>query len=94
MSARGSVRVERGAKRVRAYLGGELVADTIAPLLVWEAPYYPAYYFPRQDVRAELLDEGGAAEPLAEPRRRGDTTVVVGRAARPRPRHRSTRTHR
>lgn len=23
--------------------------------LVWEVPYYPAYYFPLEDVRAELL---------------------------------------
>jgi uncharacterized protein (DUF427 family) len=40
---------------VRAYLGGELVADTIRPLLVWEKPYYPTYYFPAADVRADLL---------------------------------------
>jgi uncharacterized protein (DUF427 family) len=35
------VRVEQGSKRIRAYLGGELVADTTRPLLVWEKPYYP-----------------------------------------------------
>jgi uncharacterized protein (DUF427 family) len=52
---RGSVRVETGSKRVRAYLGGEVVADTTSPLLVWERPYYPTYYFPLADVRAELL---------------------------------------
>jgi uncharacterized protein (DUF427 family) len=40
---RGGVRVEPGRKRVRAYLGGELAADTTSPLLVWEVPYYPAY---------------------------------------------------
>src|SRR5262245_1507624 len=56
---RGRVRVERGAKRVRAYLGGELVADTTAPLLVWEKPYYPTYYFPLGDVRMELLEQDG-----------------------------------
>ena len=39
----GRVRVEQGAKRVRAYLGGEVVADTIRPRLVWEVPSYPAY---------------------------------------------------
>jgi uncharacterized protein (DUF427 family) len=61
-AARGSVRAERGAKRIRAYLGGELVADTTRPLLVWEAPYYPTYYFPAEDVRAELLHPGGAVE--------------------------------
>ena len=51
----GRVRVEQGAKRVRAYLGGELVADTTRPRLVWEVPYYPAYYFPLADVRTDLL---------------------------------------
>src|SRR5918992_1192614 len=55
-ATRGSVRVEIGSKRVRAYLGGEVVADTTAPLLVWERPYYPAYYFPLADVHASLLE--------------------------------------
>jgi uncharacterized protein (DUF427 family) len=59
---RGRVRVEHGAKRVRAYVGGELVADTTEPLLVWEKPQYPAYYFPVADVRTELLSpDGGVA---------------------------------
>jgi uncharacterized protein (DUF427 family) len=56
---RGRVRVEHGAKRIRAYLGGELVADTSEPLLVWEKPQYPAYYFPVTDVRTELLEADG-----------------------------------
>jgi uncharacterized protein (DUF427 family) len=55
---RGRVRVEHGARRVRAYLGGELVADTTEPLLVWEKPYYPTYYFPSADIRAELTADG------------------------------------
>ena len=38
-NARGTVRVEQGAKRVRAYLAGRLVADTRRPFLVWEIPY-------------------------------------------------------
>ena len=44
--ARGRVRVEQGAKRVRAHLGGQPVVDTLHPSLVWEIPYYPAYYLP------------------------------------------------
>src|SRR2546423_553215 len=52
---RGRVRVEQGAKRVRAYLGGEVVFDTMHPRLVWESPHYPAYYIPTDDVRTELL---------------------------------------
>jgi uncharacterized protein (DUF427 family) len=56
--SRGTVRVEQGAKRVRAYLAGRLVADTRRPFLVWETPYYPAYYVPLADVVAELDPTG------------------------------------
>ncbi|MGH8873771.1 MAG: DUF427 domain-containing protein [Acidimicrobiia bacterium] len=52
-------RIEDGHKRVRVYLGGEVVADTTRPLLVWERPYHPVYYFPEADVRADLLAETG-----------------------------------
>ena len=52
---RGRLRLERSRKRVRVYLGGEVVADTRHPRLVWEVPYYPAYYFPVEDVRTDLL---------------------------------------
>jgi uncharacterized protein (DUF427 family) len=58
--SRGRVRTEQSDKRVRAYLEGHLVADTLHPLLVWEIPYYPAYYLPLADVRAELVDTGEA----------------------------------
>jgi uncharacterized protein (DUF427 family) len=57
-TARGRVRVEPSQKRVRAYFAGDLVADTIHPLLVWEIPYYPAYYLPAADVRAKLVPTG------------------------------------
>jgi uncharacterized protein (DUF427 family) len=58
-TARGRVRVEPGAKRIRAYLGGEVVADTARPVLVWERPQYPTYYFPAADMRTELLEPDG-----------------------------------
>jgi uncharacterized protein (DUF427 family) len=57
-TARGRVRVEPSQKRVRTYLAGDLVADTIQPLLVWEIPYYPAYYIRAADVRAKLVATG------------------------------------
>ncbi len=57
------IRVEHGRKRVRILLAGELVADTIAPLLVWEVPYYPTYYLPAGDVKAELIPAGTDADP-------------------------------
>lgn len=59
---RGAVRVEQSHKRVRAYLGADLVVDTTRPLLVWEIPYYPTYYLPAEDVRASLVPTGEAAE--------------------------------
>ena len=73
---RGRVRVETAAKRVRAFLGGEVVADTIRPALVWEVPYYPAYYVPLADVRAELVPDGGTAHSPS----RGDARTFTVRA--------------
>ncbi|CCH29767.1 DUF427 domain-containing protein [Actinosynnema sp. NPDC047251] len=55
---RGRVRVETGTKRVRAYLAGSPVVDTVRPALVWEKPYYPTYYFPAADVLASLVPTG------------------------------------
>ena len=57
-ATRGRVRVEEGRKRVRAYLGGQLVADTQRPRLVWESPHYPTYYIPADDVKAQLAPTG------------------------------------
>jgi uncharacterized protein (DUF427 family) len=57
-TTRGKVRVEPSAKRVRAYLAGHVVADTLRPALVWEVPYYPAYYIPLADVTAKLVPSG------------------------------------
>jgi uncharacterized protein (DUF427 family) len=58
VSPRGRVRVETSPKRVRVLLGGQLVADSYEPWLVWEVPYYPAYYLPVKDVQAELVPTG------------------------------------
>ena len=55
---RGTVKVEPGRKRIRAYLAGHLVAETAEPLLVWEVPYYPCYYFPVGGVTAKLVPDG------------------------------------
>ncbi|HEY2793383.1 MAG TPA: DUF427 domain-containing protein, partial [Micromonosporaceae bacterium] len=49
---------EPSGKRVRAYFAGTLVADSLRPLLVWEGPYYPTYYFPAADVPAKLEPTG------------------------------------
>jgi uncharacterized protein (DUF427 family) len=71
------VRVEHGSKRIRAFLGGELVADTTEPLLVWEKPYYPAYYIREVDVRTELLSPDGT---VAHSPSRGDGHLFTVRA--------------
>jgi uncharacterized protein (DUF427 family) len=52
------MRSEVSHKRVRAYAGGQLVADSLAPVLVWEIPHYPTYYLPEEDVRATLKAAG------------------------------------
>jgi uncharacterized protein (DUF427 family) len=74
---RGRVRVEPSAKRVRAFLGGELVVDTTHPLLVWEVPYYPTYYLPVADVRAELVATGATDHSPS----RGEGDVLTVRTA-------------
>ncbi len=74
---RGRVRAEPGAKRVRAFLGGELVADTTRPLLVWEVPYYPVYYLPVTDVVAQLVPTGAIDHSPS----RGDGEVLTVRTA-------------
>ncbi len=68
---RGRVRTETGQKRIRVFLAGELVADTRAPLLVWEKPYYPTYYLPLVDVRALLVGTGEKAHSPS----RGDSDI-------------------
>jgi uncharacterized protein (DUF427 family) len=74
---RGRVRVEPSAKRVRVFLGGELVVDTIRPLLVWEIPYYPTYYLPVADVVADLEPTGASDRSPS----RGDGDVLTVRTA-------------
>jgi uncharacterized protein (DUF427 family) len=51
----GRVKVEFSPKRVRTYVNGTAVADSVHARLVWEGPNYPTYYLPVQDVRMDLL---------------------------------------
>lgn len=53
------VRIEPCHKRVRAFFAGQVVADTVSPMLVWEVPYYPTYYIPASDVGTGLLTSTG-----------------------------------
>ncbi|MFI5040550.1 MAG: DUF427 domain-containing protein [Acidimicrobiales bacterium] len=78
VASRGRVKVEPCAKRVRVFAGGDLVADTVSALLVWEVPYYPTYYLPEKDVRA-TLESTGATEHSPS---RGDAEVLDVRTPR------------
>ncbi|TCO55225.1 DUF427 domain-containing protein [Actinocrispum wychmicini] len=75
-TTRGRVRLEQSAKRVRVYLGGVLVADTINPTLVWEVPYYPTYYIPCADIKVELTETGTTDHSPS----RGDATLYTVKA--------------
>ena len=57
--ARGRVRTEATAKRIRTQLDGVIVADSSDTVMVWENPYFPTYYFPATDVRLDLLTDSG-----------------------------------
>jgi uncharacterized protein (DUF427 family) len=48
---------EDSPRRVRVIFGGETVADTRRAKLMHETGHLPVYYFPREDVRMELLEE-------------------------------------
>jgi uncharacterized protein (DUF427 family) len=52
----GALYLEPTPKRIRAELGGVVIADSRRACLLHEAGHQPVYYFPRQDVRMELLE--------------------------------------
>jgi uncharacterized protein (DUF427 family) len=45
---------EPSPRRVRGFLGDELVVDSTRVMLLHETGHMPVWYFPREDVRAEL----------------------------------------
>jgi uncharacterized protein (DUF427 family) len=47
--------VEPVPRRIRAYLGGLAVLDTVRARYVWEIPNYPQFYVPVDDIRADAL---------------------------------------
>jgi uncharacterized protein (DUF427 family) len=74
--AAGRGRIEPAPRRVRGFLGHQLVFDTTSARYVWEVPYYPQYYIPLADVQAEFLrDENHAQKVQLGPSR---TFAVIG----------------
>ncbi|TPG35869.1 DUF427 domain-containing protein [Mycolicibacterium hodleri] len=50
-------RVEPAPRRVRGFVGGRELFDTVAARYVWEVPFYPQYYIPLADVNTHLLTD-------------------------------------
>jgi len=76
-TTRGTVSTQASNKRVRVFLGGELIVDTDNALYVWENPSYPQYYIPIGAVADGVLHPSrkGAHSPS-----RGDATSFHVRA--------------
>jgi uncharacterized protein (DUF427 family) len=51
-----TVRIEPNQRRVRVFFGGHAVADSTRTLYLFETGHLPVYYFPRVDVRFDLLE--------------------------------------
>jgi uncharacterized protein (DUF427 family) len=50
--------IVHGSRHVVVSLAGEVIAETRAPILLFEPPIPPRYYLPPEDVRMDLLTPG------------------------------------
>ncbi|KAL0579054.1 hypothetical protein V5O48_002947 [Marasmius crinis-equi] len=62
--------IEPCLKGVRALFGGAFIVDTRKAKLVWEHPYYPFFYFPREEIPQKYLKDGSGGK--------GTYDIVVG----------------
>ena len=53
---RGLILFEDSPRRIRGVLGGETIVDSRRVKLLHEYAHLPVYYFPREDVRLDLLE--------------------------------------
>jgi uncharacterized protein (DUF427 family) len=53
---RGLILFEDSPRRIRGLLGGETIVDSRRVKLLHEHAHLPVYYFPREDVRLDLLE--------------------------------------
>ncbi len=56
-------------RRMRAVLSGETVLDSRRGIVLWETGNFPAYYYPLEDLRHDLLENSTSNEPAGTPRR-------------------------
>jgi uncharacterized protein (DUF427 family) len=57
-------RIEPAPRRVRGFLDGHQVFDTIDAVYVWEWENYPQYYLPLADIDTQLLVDEGREQKL------------------------------
>lgn len=72
------VRIEPNRRRLRVFVDGVAVADTIRSIYVFEKGHLPVYYFPIEDVRTDLLEH---TDHTTHCPRKGDAeywSIVVG----------------
>jgi uncharacterized protein (DUF427 family) len=50
---------EPNGRRVRVFVAGQAVADSARTIYLFETGHLPVYYFPRSDVRFDLLEPSG-----------------------------------
>lgn len=50
-----AIYLERTPKRLRVEVGGEVIADSRRAFILHESGHMPTYYFPPEDVRADVL---------------------------------------
>lgn len=72
-----AVYLEPSPKRVRVIVGGETIADSVQARLLSESGAQPAYYFPPQDVRTDLLE---STEHRTHCPKKGDASYYTIRA--------------
>lgn len=66
------VRLEPTPKRVRAFAGSEMVVDSYRAVMMLETGHLPVYYFPKQDVRMDLMVPSPSSRPVG---RKGPATL-------------------
>ncbi len=62
----GNLQILPGHKWIRGLLNGQVVVDSRHYQYVWEVPYWPWWYFPRDDVMGDLVaaaDSGNTRRP-------------------------------